>query len=117
MNILFTFIFIRNFGMWGAVVSSVLTKIVICGCFYYYGQKTFKLNIDNSSFAIFFAFVFIVVFFWVLATADLLSFKVASLLQLACCSATAILLNGRLIKNSYGELRVYIKNRFATDQP
>jgi O-antigen/teichoic acid export membrane protein len=94
VNLIFNYIFVPKYGIWGATAASIIASIVIMILYYRYSQKYFKVNFDLLRLSTLTAtgIVFIIIGYY-LNTFDLISSISLKLVSLVSFIVTLYYLN------------------------
>lgn len=85
LNLVSCYFFVSRFGIWGAVISSLLTKFAFNLISVYYVNKIFSTKVNRDLILFIITTIVVIVFFWMLAFYKILSFSTASILQFFIC--------------------------------
>jgi O-antigen/teichoic acid export membrane protein len=85
LNFVSCYFFVSRFGIWGAVISSLLTKFAFNLISVYYVNKIFSTKVNRNLVLFIITIITVIVFFWLLAFYKILSFSTASIVQFFIC--------------------------------
>jgi O-antigen/teichoic acid export membrane protein len=99
------------YGIWGAVISSVLTKLIGALTSLYFANRSYALSFEKGNFLMLLALIVIMLLFWWLGTIHYLSFSISSMLQFIITVSLIIGIYRKLILQSCREMMATIKKR------
>lgn len=110
-NLTLNTILIPAFGIWGAVTSSVLTKLISAACSMYFAQKSFRISFEKSNYLIVSSLVFFMLSCWWFGCNGYVSYRLTSVCQFVLIIGVVGISYRKLILSSYHQLMVAVKNK------
>lgn len=80
-SLLINSLLIPKFGIWGAVISSCVSRFLSVLTIYYFANKSFKLPFEKSNYLIILLFFLLIAGFWLLSWYHIISFSLGGILQ------------------------------------
>jgi O-antigen/teichoic acid export membrane protein len=99
------------YGIWGAVISSTLTKLIGAATSLYFASKSYSISFEKSNFLILLMLILIMLLLWWLATVHYLSFSISSMLQFIVIAGLIGIIYRKLILQSCKEMLATISKK------
>jgi O-antigen/teichoic acid export membrane protein len=110
-NLSLNSILIPMYGIWGAVISSVTTKLAAALSTLYFANRSYKMPLYKSSYTMLFGLIFLMIAFWVTSQLKYLSFNISGVLQFFATMLFVVIIYKQLIRKTIVEIVFSIKKR------
>ncbi len=110
-NLSLNAILIPIYGIWGTVISSVITKLAAAISTSYFAYRSFSMPMNKSNYTMLFMLIFFMIAFWVSAQLRYLSFNVSSILQFVSTILFVLIIYKGLIRQSFKEIVVSVRRK------
>lgn len=110
-NLLLNAVLIPVYGVWGAVISSSLTKLIGAATSLYFAKKSYSLSFEKGNFLMLLMLILVMLIFWWIGKMLYLSFNVTGILQFIAIIFLIGVIYRKLILQSGKEILASIKKK------
>ena len=110
-NLSLNALLIPLYGIWGTVISSVVTKFAAALSTFYFANRSFSMPVYKSNYAMLLVLIFLMMGFWTSAQLNYLSFNVSGILQFIAIILGVSIIYKALIRQSIKEMIAAVKKR------
>ncbi|MGC4100318.1 lipopolysaccharide biosynthesis protein [Ferruginibacter sp.] len=110
-NISLNAVLIPPYGIWGAVVTSVLTKLIGAISSIYFARRSFSISFKKSNYTTLAMLILLILFCWWLANAGYVAYRTTAILQFIAIIVFMGIVYKKLILQSYQDVLLSIKKK------
>jgi O-antigen/teichoic acid export membrane protein len=99
------------YGIWGAVISSALTKLIGALTSLYFANRSYAFSFDKRNYVMLSVLIAVMLFFWWLGSINYLSYNITSILQFLATIILIAAVYRKLIFQSYKEMLYSLKRK------